>query len=287
MEELVHGVVEGLGDKAITGSVGVLGDLLGESDLFFPGLGRGVRIKAGFLEQVLVPEQGLGRERHRNAPLGAVEGDGIGHVVVVGGLFLVGHRHRNDQVVLGELLEGTRADIGQGDRGAGSGQRGHLVLALAPAHDLGHDLVAGIGSFPLGEVVGIAGGQFVTAVDEGDFLVLGKSRRGSAGQSQHGHGHQTDCLFHLVVSLDCGPLGPFRRPPGVCLKRRDDLQTRCLLLFHGTGGETGDEVALQEHDDDHDRQDADEGRRHQLVPDHFLLAEEGEQPDRQRHELGL
>src|SRR5690606_14295905 len=76
-------------------------------------------------------------------------------------------------------------------------------------------------------------------------------------------------VFCISVSLDVGPLGPAQ------------------LLLHGSGGEAGDEVALQEHDDDHDRQDSDERRCHQLVPDHFLLAEEGEEANRQRHEFGL
>src|SRR5690606_40723207 len=48
--------------------------------LLLPGLGRGFRIKSGGLEQILVPEQGLGGEGDRNAPLGAIEGDGIGDV---------------------------------------------------------------------------------------------------------------------------------------------------------------------------------------------------------------
>ncbi len=178
----MHGVVEGLGDETVTGRIGVLGDLLGESDLFFPGLGRSLGIETGFLEQVLVPVESLGGEGHRNAPLGAVEGDGVGHVVVVLGLFLVRHRDGDDQVVHGELLEGARADIGQGNRGAGGGEGGHLVLALAPADHFRRDLEAGVLGFPLGEVFGVAGGQFVTAVDEGDFLdVLGDGGRGRAG----------------------------------------------------------------------------------------------------------
>src|SRR5215204_4003259 len=44
------------------------------------------------------------------------------------------------------------------------------------------------------------------------------------------------------------------------------------LLLDRPGGEAGDEVALQEHDDDHDRQDSDETGCHQLVPLHFLLS---------------
>src|SRR5690606_457983 len=119
-----------------------------------------------------------------------------------------GHRNGNDEVIEGELLERARADIGQRNGGAGSGERGHLVLALTPAHDFGNDLEAGIGGFPFGDVFGVAGSQLIAAVDEGDFLhVLGEGRGTRRDQGQQRYREKSGSSFHFVVSLVERPEG--------------------------------------------------------------------------------
>ncbi|MNX85233.1 hypothetical protein D3C86_1170630 [compost metagenome] len=181
MHELVHGVVEGLGGQTITGDAGLFLDLLGKGDLFSPGLRRHFRIETGLLEEVLVPIERLGREGDGHTPLRILEGNRVDDVRIIGLLFVFGHRHRNDEVVLCELLQRARTDIGHGDRSAGGSERGCLVLALRPADDFRNDLPAGILAFPFLDVFFMDGVHLVAAIDPADLLVGGVCRHRAKG----------------------------------------------------------------------------------------------------------
>ncbi|ENN84743.1 hypothetical protein RHSP_08477 [Rhizobium freirei PRF 81] len=192
VQELVHGVVEGLGRQAVAGNAGLFLDRLGVGDFLSPSCRRLFRIEASLLEEVLVPVERLGREGDRHAPLLATRGHGTNYTGIIGLLFVVRHRDRNDQIVLGELLERTRADIGHGDRRAGGSERRCLVLALFPADDFRLDGPARILVLPLLDIFHMDRVDAVAAIDPADFLVGGMGRHGAKrGGAEQGQRKQT------------------------------------------------------------------------------------------------
>lgn len=110
-----------------------------------------------------------------------LEGDRVDDVGVIGFLFVFGHRHRNDQIVLRELLQRARTDIGHGNRRAGGCKRGGLVLALLPADNLRHDFPACVLAFPFLDVFFMDGVHLVAAIDPADLLVGGMCHHRAKG----------------------------------------------------------------------------------------------------------
>ena len=180
------------GGEAALGRAGIH-DLVGEGFKLFPGLGRGVRVEAGFFEHVLVvvKDRGRGVERHRQhvafgvgvvaddgRQIGArVEsGAGIGHQLVdrVDGALGGHHRAGADFEDLhdGGLLAGAEGGDGAGHRlGIGAlVDRNDFIGVLA-------GVVAGDDFLELGAQFAAHG---VPPCDLGG----GKSRGGGDGQHQ-------------------------------------------------------------------------------------------------------